>query len=144
MSSFTVVPYTQNGSLDSVIDQRAFLHSSAFEKIFKFKQKDIQSAKNLAGYLKVSNGKRKIYLKYQSLNGVKDGEVQLSYAVRCGLGVVVGKNTRPKEVEIRKSCWFYYYCCNSDAGIKVPFNIACMGLVVTFFSFIIGILSFFI
>lgn len=141
MPQFKAIPYTNDGALDSVINQRAFLHSSAFEKIFNSKQRYSKSHKNFGGYLKVINGQRSVYLKYQSLNGVKADEVQLSYAVRCALNVIVGKNENPKEVEIRKSCWVCYYCSNADEGIKWPFRIAVLGLIITIFSIFLSVIS---
>ncbi len=141
MPEFKVVPYAHDGTLDSVMNQRAFMHSGAYKKIFTFKQKDSKDARNYGGYLKITHGNRKVYLKYQSQNGVSGDEVQLTYAVRSALDVVVGKNEAPKEVKIEKAGWFCYYFYNSDEGIRCPFRLAVAGLILTIIGCIISVIS---
>lgn len=142
-SAFKVSPYEKEGVSDVPCNQFAFLHSSSFKKIFDCKQKSCKRTNQIEGYLKVIHGKRKVYLKFRSLNTVTADQVQLSYPSRCALDVVTGKNEAPKGVQIKKSSWFSYYWRNGDAGIRMPFHIAVIGIIIALLSFVLSILQFF-
>ena len=121
---YSVIRFNQQGGVNEEYNNFAFLHSIAYSQIFGTKQKSLQKSwRGLSGYVKVKNGKHKVYLKYHSWNGVKLSEVQLSYLNYCRLGLDTSKG-QTNEVEISKSCWFCYYCNHWDAGIKWPFILA--------------------
>ena len=121
---YSVIRFNQQGGVNEEYNNFAFLHSSAYRQIFGTKQKSLQKSwRGLSGYVKVKNGKHKVYLRYHSWNGVKASEVQLSYLNYCRLGLDTSRK-QTNEVEISKSCWFCYYCNHWDAGIKWPFILA--------------------
>lgn len=133
---YSVIPFNQQGGVNEEYNNFAFLHSSAYRQIFGTKQKSLQKSwRGLSGYVKVKNGKHKVYLKYHAWNGVKSSEVQLSYLNYCCLGLDPSKNKK-NEVEICKSNWFCYYTHHWDAGIKWPFILAFGSIILS----IIGIL----
>lgn len=142
-SEFEVIPYEKDGVSDISCNQFAFLQSHSFNKILGRKQKNCKKPNQIEGYLKITHGKKKVYLKYRSLSTVTGDQVQLSYPVRCALDVVTGKNDAPKKVLIKKSSWYAYYWRNGDAGIRMPFRIAVIGIILALISFVLTILQFF-
>ena len=129
----TVIPFNQDGGINSECDKLAFMHSGAYAEILGVKQRDARKH-DLYGYLKLKSHKNTIYLRYRAWNHVNKKEVMLSYINRCRLGLVGAKSDA--KVKITKSCWFAYYWYNGDSGIRYPFIIAFFSLL---FS-IVGIL----
>ena len=61
---YSVIPFDKQGGVNEEYNNFAFLHSSAYNQIFGTKQKSLQKSwRGLSGYVKVKNGKHKVYLK---------------------------------------------------------------------------------
>lgn len=103
--------------IQSELDEYAFLHSSAFKNIFGKKQKE-SDLYTIGGYLKLTNGKNKLYLKYHQLNGTKGEEIRLSYANRALLAIKDGSPT----IKVQKAKWFAYNWYNRDVDKRWSFR----------------------
>lgn len=105
------------------LDEYAFMHSSAFKKIFEIKQKD-SGLYSGGGYLKLSRGKNKIYIKYHQLSTVEGNKVALSYRNRSFLGI---KDNTQNSIKIQKTCWFLYNWNNRNVDKRWNFRGAFLG-----------------
>lgn len=132
---YKVIPFDKDGQVSTECDNFAFMHSFAYSDLIGASQKN-RFTNDLYGYLRLSSGKRKIYLKYRAWNPVHKGEVMLSYINRCRLRVA---NSDKSKVQITKSCWFWYYWRHGDSGIRVPFKIAIFGLLLSIAGIILSI-----
>lgn len=110
----------QNSSvkIQPELDEYAFMHSSAFKNIFGKKQKE-SGLYSSGGYLKLSNGKHKLYLKYHQLNGVNGDEIRLSYANRSLLGL---NSDTTLEIKVKKVNWFSYNWNNRNVDKRWGFR----------------------
>lgn len=115
-----VVNCTLGATIDSEIDQCAFMHSGDYEEICGERQCNNHEPDNNA-YLKVSHKGHSIYLRYKSWNGIKGDEIMLSYPNAAALDAVPKQNITPKVI-IEKSNWFQYCWHNRDTAIKRQFQ----------------------
>lgn len=106
-------------------DDYAFFHSGSY-KLIAVKKKYEQKSEDSDLYVKVSYGKKKIYLKYHSAPVRKD-TVLLTYSNFARLGTN-GREDIP--VSIKKSCSFRFSWFNGNSAARNNFRIAVCSLVV--------------
>jgi hypothetical protein len=129
-SLYNVIKSNFENNFNPEMDLYAFMHSSSFQRIFGEKQRN-SKRKDLRGYLKITNGKNKVYLKYQSRNSIKGNEVMLSHMNCAALNTIPNKLFTP-EVHIYKSNWFIYSWHNSDSASRNQFRWAFVGFLSLF------------
>lgn len=131
---YTIMKFDKQGGISTVYDNYAFFHSREYENIEDVKMRDkTDSSQDFNSYVKLRvEGRKPIYLKYHSWCN-KGQTVMLSYKNLCRLGAV-GCESKKIEATVTKSCWFVYYWMHNDSGIKMPFRISVIGLVVTLVS----------
>ena len=115
-------------------EKLAFFYSKEFEEINEGENmKETTDPDKLYGYLKIiSQFGKVIYRRYRSIAGIKQGEVHLTYRSYCELASEPGD-----KVWVEKSNWFSFYWYNSDAGVRWPFKIAFIGIILAIISFLI-------
>ena len=137
MTEYICIPYNDEGSINAEYDNLACLHSGAFADIMGEKQKHLNGT-YATGYLKLSHGKDKIYLKFKAMNGIRKSEVMLSYTNMCRLGIAMKKDAK---VSISKSCLFPFLWKNCNASIRVPFRFTIWGFALSVIATIISLIK---
>ena len=140
----------------SEYDDYAFLQSSVFQSIFDNKKLDSGIYKG-AGFLKISKGKKSLYLKYRQYCRASKHVVVLTYANRCLLGLDPKLNAETSSdasdqhqdsfVTIRKASWFVYNWNNRNLTERWNFRALVIGfaalLIIDIPQFVIAITQLF-
>ena len=141
---FTITPLHEgtNSTVNILpeLDDYAFFHSTSFKKIVGKRQKDAGVYES-GWYLKISNGKKSIYLKYHQLSNVKGAEVKLSYRNSSRIDAIPGT-----IVNVKKVSWLAYNWNNSDVNAKWNFRASLMAFAALFLielpEFVITLIQF--
>jgi hypothetical protein len=119
------------------INKYVFTHSGEFKKTGV----DFNSGRPhiTEGYVKITANGKTIYRKLVGAN-IKGGQIQMSYRSMKELNIKKGRKVNKKKVvNVEKTCWFKYYWCNSDSGVRAPFIIAFISLALAVISSLITI-----
>lgn len=135
-ATFTAKKFDWDGHYDpNTVDNYAYLNPKAFIDIFT-NTKSNSSKADCEGYLKLRNGKRKIYLKYKGCNVVNKGDVMLSYQNLSFLKAVPIKGETKASIEISPSCYFAFKFMNQNSEIRWAFIISLFSIVLSCVSII--------
>ncbi len=119
-------------------EKYALVHSSTFYDIFKVKLNETSNNYILEGLVKIKGKGKPIYRKCIGRN-ISGEVIGLGYRSRCEL-----KCRIDDEVSVEKACWWSYYWRNSDSGIKWPFRIAVISLLITLIGSVFSVMGAFI
>ena len=132
---FEAKNYDWEGHYDLDTTSYAFFNTKDFETIFHHKKNKSENSYQADGFLKIVNGKRRIFLRYKAIPVIKKGQVALSYDNLCRLGATPNNNENVK-VQVSPSNYF----CNSWFNIRTDsrwnFRIAVVGLILALISII--------
>lgn len=119
------------GSLHKDEQTHAFFYSKDYETIFGHKMKDSQK---VTRYLKITNAgkeKRPVYLQYEALSGMNQGEIALSYENACNLSVDAKGNDVVAVEPISK---YSYYWHTFEPWGQIGFCVSIVSLILSVIS----------
>ena len=132
---FEAKEYKWEGHYDLDTISYALFNSQDFETIFDHKKRKSKNSYQSDGYIKIVNGRRRIYLRYKAIPVMKKGEVALSYDNLCRIGAVPDKNENLK-VQVSPSNYLFNSWFNVKTDSRWNFRIATIGLVLAIISII--------
>lgn len=133
---FQAVRFNWDNHYDpNTVDNFAYLHPKAFQKIFP-NPKSQSKKSDCEGYIKLRNGRRVIYLKFKGASIVNNDEVMLSYQNLSFLGAVTRKGESNIPIAISPSCYFAYKFKNQNSEIKWAFIMSLISIVISCISII--------